>query len=872
MRWFSVIAKLLLPAVALAVPLSSVVLAEAGIGHDSQLIVSTASDVANGNVSSPAALAANPGPDGISFREALLATDNAPGPHAIAFSPSLAGETIYLQDSLPSLTRDYVSIDGLVDADGAPTVTIDGDGIEWPGTTLDVMASHVAIRHLRLTRIRDNAMISVSAGAREDGRTAPQAVSDVVVEDNVFDQTGYDEGGLGVTVATESPALYATVGNAIIKGNRFVNLTRESDSAVGVSVGASGNHTTVQGVLVYENEFDGTELPIEVNSFLNSDNTITGTKIVRNTFTNSDDGNGGMTMLVQGELGLPMPSPASRNAISDTLVEGNRFWGNSGSFLSVYGGTFNAENNHVSGISIVNNVLDGGYGLRFTGGTATPGEGGSVAYNTVSGVRIQNNTLDGADLAIEENWGDAHDNSVSDLQISNSVVWGGSISSWLTTDTVSHSVFCKSGFPGVNGIICPADPLFVDADGVDFHLQAGSAAIDAGTSDGGVPTVDRECRPRYDDPATPNTGAGSPNYYDMGAYEYGAPSGECSSPDTTPPETTIDTAPADLIGDMTPTFTFSSSEAGSVFRCRIDALTEVSCGSGYTAPALSDGPHEFRVWAVDASGNADTTAALTSFVVDTTPPDTFIVSGPPALTSDSTPTFAFSSSEAGSTFECALDGAPFSSCSSPSTIAVASDGSHAFRVRARDSAGNTDASAATRSFALDTTPPETAISGGPSGAVRKRSVTFALSSSETGSRFECRIDGGTFEPCASSWTISALADGSHRFEARAIDSAGNTDPSAARRSFTIDTRAPQTKIVRSPARKTRARKATFKFKSSERGSTFRCKLDGQAFRKCSATKTFRKLKPGSHILRVRATDVAGNVDRSPATSRWKIVR
>lgn len=84
-----------------------------------------------------------------------------------------------------------------------------------------------------------------------------------------------------------------------------------------------------------------------------------------------------------------------------------------------------------------------------------------------------------------------------------------------------------------------------------------------------------------------------------------------------------------------------------------------------------------------------------------------------------------------------------------------------------------------------------------------------------------------------------------------------------------DVTAPATSLRR--ARINRAkRKATFRFASGEPGSRFSCKLDKRRFRPCTSPKTYKKLKPGRHVFRVKARDRAGNLDSTPAVKRFKI--
>jgi hypothetical protein len=87
--------------------------------------------------------------------------------------------------------------------------------------------------------------------------------------------------------------------------------------------------------------------------------------------------------------------------------------------------------------------------------------------------------------------------------------------------------------------------------------------------------------------------------------------------ETSPPETTIDSGPADgatlSSGDVS--FTFSSSEPNSVFECSADGGAYAACTSPKALSKLSNGQHSFAARATDVAGNTDATPATRSFTV-----------------------------------------------------------------------------------------------------------------------------------------------------------------------------------------------------------------------------------------------------------------
>ena len=82
---------------------------------------------------------------------------------------------------------------------------------------------------------------------------------------------------------------------------------------------------------------------------------------------------------------------------------------------------------------------------------------------------------------------------------------------------------------------------------------------------------------------------------------------------------------------------------------------------------------------------------------------------------------------------------------------------------------------------------------------------------------------------------------------------------------------PGTVIRKAPRRETKRDDAGFRFKATERGSRFECSRDHSPYRPCEAPKRYRHLAAGRHVFKVRAADVAGNVDPTTASYHWRVL-
>ncbi len=264
-----------------------------------------------------------------------------------------------------------------------------------------------------------------------------------------------------------------------------------------------------------------------------------------------------------------------------------------------------------------------------------------------------------------------------------------------TTATVvlDHSNYATTS-TGTAGVITPAGsgtnqtaaPLFVNSSTGDFHQVVGSPSINAGALDAfsGAADIDDELRTQGIAP-------------DIGADEF----------DELAPLVSITAGPGEgeTIGSGSASFEFGSDDPTATYACDLDGGGFGACsgpGLTHTVSGLANGPHTFTVRGIDANGNLG--SASRSFIVAVTPPppsavdnlapQTEITKGPANKTEKTKAKFKFTSTEAGSTFECKLDKGPYKPCTSPRKYKRLDEGKHKFFVRAIDAAGNVDPSAA----------------------------------------------------------------------------------------------------------------------------------------------------------------------------------
>lgn len=223
------------------------------------------------------------------------------------------------------------------------------------------------------------------------------------------------------------------------------------------------------------------------------------------------------------------------------------------------------------------------------------------------------------------------------------------------------------------------------------------------------------------------------------------------------------------------------------FECRMDGSTWTPCESPYEVQGLGDGPHKFDVRVLDIADNISPATSV-EWDVQAGAPVTTIDNGPAGLTNNKSASVAFSSNKAG-TFECRIDGAIWAACTSPLSFSDLPDGDHSVRVRAISSVapvGVKDPTPPLREWTVDSIAPDVTINSAPEGAVVSSTGNVTFSSPDADAGFQCQVNAGLFEDCASPLQLTGLQAGQVTVTVKAVDEAGNGSATPDTATWTVE--------------------------------------------------------------------------------------
>ncbi|MFN8440621.1 MAG: Ig-like domain-containing protein [Caldilineaceae bacterium] len=139
------------------------------------------------------------------------------------------------------------------------------------------------------------------------------------------------------------------------------------------------------------------------------------------------------------------------------------------------------------------------------------------------------------------------------------------------------------------------------------------------------------------------------------------------------PETSITAQPNDSVNA---TIGFTGTVGGDVavaFECRLDEGVFTACTTPVAYQNLSNGAHTFQVHAINGQGTQDPTPAEVKWTVNGGGVEAKIGNAPSNPTSSRSASFTLNG---GGAYECSLDGAAFTACTSPVNYTNLTDGTH----------------------------------------------------------------------------------------------------------------------------------------------------------------------------------------------------
>jgi parallel beta-helix repeat protein len=383
-----------------------------------------------------------------------------------------------------------------------------------------------------------------------------------------------------------------------LTGGLIKNNVTHDNAAHGILLTGSTTGVTVQGNTSYHNAYQWQR---NANGI---DVVAPGNSIIGNvTYANEDTG---INMYTGGD---------------NTLIAGNVTYGN---------GDHGIDDFDVTGGRIISNTVYG----NCTDGINVEGTSGN--YDIENNVSMNNATgavINPTPIATNPSTGQPYYTNPCNRRIGNigvydsapasttanyNLVWQtGSSAKYTWAGTTYNTLTALQNATGQEAHGLFGDPKFANAGAANFHLTAGSPAIDSANSLAtGEQSTDILGNPRVDDPATSNTGNPSGSFYDRGAYEYQGGGGGTQ----TGPTAALSVSPASGTAPVQVTANASGSAAGSApissYTFDFGDGTTVGPQSGATATHTYQSAGSYQVKVTAADGNSLTDNATKTVTVN----------------------------------------------------------------------------------------------------------------------------------------------------------------------------------------------------------------------------------------------------------------
>jgi large repetitive protein len=177
-------------------------------------------------------------------------------------------------------------------------------------------------------------------------------------------------------------------------------------------------------------------------------------------------------------------------------------------------------------------------------------------------------------------------------------------------------------------------------------------------------------------------------------------------------------------------------------------------------------------------------------------------------------------------------------------------------------------------YTIDKTSPTGSLSiNGGATITNNTTVTLTTSATDASTvQMKFSNDGTSWSAnealaATKSWALSA-GDGLKTVYVQYTDAAGNAVIYS--KTITLDQTAPETTITAGPANPTNSQTATFSLSSNEAGASFQYSYDGGPFTPTTSSLNISSIPAGTHTVRVRAIDPAGNIDATPDAYTWTV--